>query len=320
MHPLRIGTADRQVFIKREDELSSGVIGSKLRKYSSLIPALLGNKVKQVGLIGGSNSNNCVAAIQLLKEVGIDSILFLREAGDAKLHGNSLFTKMLCPPEKCIEIDSQNWPNVNSIVQDWAQQQTLNGEKTVAIAEGAFHPDALPGAISLASDIVSNEREHGTRFDNIYIDSGTGLSAIGLLLGLSSHAPRSRNIIITLIAGTESEFRAQITKARQWLPSNHINEDAYNALSLTFLRPPSAASYGSINKTIINKTISVARQHGLLMDPIYSIKHFMAMEEHLQKIRENSSSLFIYNGGSLGLAGFQGQLASATETYCDESF
>ena len=55
-------------WIKREDESSFGISGSKKRKYASLIPFLKKNKFDCVGVIGGSNSNNVIGLVQLLIE------------------------------------------------------------------------------------------------------------------------------------------------------------------------------------------------------------------------------------------------------------
>lgn len=311
IHQLRLErhtACELPIYIKREDELSSGVIGSKLRKYSSLVPRLKEEDVKHVALISGPNSNNAIAALQLLKEEEIKVSLFVRKAADTKIEGNGLLASMLCPKENIIEIEREQWPDVESIALEWTAKQTNTGIKSVVISEGAFDRKSLPGAMTLAHDILRNEAEGNIVFKNIYIDSGSGLSAIGLILGLASSNTTTRTIVVTLIAGDEQTFMQKLSTAQKWAESESTRFEGLNALELRFSYPPTAKSYGSINQTILDKTISIAREHGLLMDPIYSTKHFMSMENDLLASEIHSPALFIYNGGSLGLLGFQKQL------------
>jgi len=68
IHPLPSRVLGRRAWILREDELSAGVTGSKLRKFASLLPQLESQETQVAGMIGGPNSNNLVGLAQMLKE------------------------------------------------------------------------------------------------------------------------------------------------------------------------------------------------------------------------------------------------------------
>jgi len=90
VHPVNENIGDGHFYIKRDDELSSGITGSKYRKFAGLIPFLIKNDFDEVVLIGGAQSNNVVGALQLLNENQIRSKLFLLESNENELKGNLL--------------------------------------------------------------------------------------------------------------------------------------------------------------------------------------------------------------------------------------
>ena len=310
LHPLP-SEPDGRVLTKREDELSSGVSGSKLRKYASLLPALERQGIEEVALIGGPSSNNIVGLLQLLRERRIRPWLFLRQAGDDTERGNSLFLRMLADPASIRWIQRNDWPNVEQSANTFLRERQSLGRRVRLVPEGGLDEASLPGAATLALDIVQQEASLDQRFDQIFIDSGTGMSAIGLTLGLAAlHEANDRILHVTLIAGTETEFRANLDRfaasipspLRQPLPSN----------LLRFHTPPVARSFGSVNATLFQATHAIARDEGLLMDPVYSVKHYLSMKAILaHQGPHRPRSLFIYNGSSLGLAGFQTALSSS---------
>ncbi|MDQ8203252.1 hypothetical protein [Pelagicoccus sp. SDUM812003] len=296
-------------YIKREDELSSGVTGSKLRKYASLLPYLDRNEIRTVGLIGGPNSNNLVGILQLLKEKGVEPLLFLREAADARKRGNALFLSMLAPPNSIRRIPRSEWQSVETVAQE-----LLPKEASFLIPEGALCFEALPGAMSLASDLLRNEAEDDTFFERIFIDSGTGMSAIGLLLGLRLLDPRcrQREIVITLIAGEAENFLEQLRRFEQRFEGK-FSLPLGERPKFVFLVPPTAAKYGATNASVLQACHRIAQTEGLLMDPIYSVKHYLAAEQFLHENDQSTPSLFIYNGGSLGICGFLDRLSDSLD-------
>ena len=167
----------------------------------------------------------------------------------------------------------------------------------------------MPGAMTMAYDIIENEKEAGLVFDHIFIDTGSGTSAIGLLLGLRLIQKKCA-VHITLIAGTEADFIANYNKmATHFEGYTGIKLLPETLFSLRFYKPVVSPSFGSVTHTILNEAKSIARNEGILMDPVYSIKHLMTVKQILKDQQLSGNMLFIYCGGSFGLAGFQGILA-----------
>lgn len=298
-----------KVFIKREDELSSGISGSKLRKYASLLPFLRERSAQEVALIGGPNSNNLLGLAQALREIGVRAWFFVREPGDRQLRGNSLLLDMLADPSSFKRIERSQWENVLDKARDFVEERKRAGRRIFLVPEGAAMFESLAGSLTLAQDVLRNERESGIRFRNLFVDSGTGMSAMGLILGLAALDPPSsrRRVYITLIAGDEGRF-AETMEDYQRRLVQEIDSPRPKLPQIAFLEPPIAPAFGSVNESLFAATREVARTEGLLMDPVYSVKHYMSMRETVSMLPANEASLFIYNGSSLGLAGFQDRL------------
>jgi 1-aminocyclopropane-1-carboxylate deaminase len=168
----------------------------------------------------------------------------------------------------------------------------------------------MPGAMTIAGDILENELKEKIFFDHIFTDSGSGASAAGLLLGLA-HVKQFRQVHITLIAGTEEEFLGRYQGLREGtekMTGIKIAHDFPGALH--FHLPVISPSFGSITAAVLNEVKNTARTEGILMDPVYSIKHWMTARHIVDAQNLSGNILFICNGGSLGLCGFQQKLAN----------
>ncbi len=259
-------------------------------------------------MIGGPNSNNLVGLAQLLRENEIAPIAFVREAADRRRRGNALLLEMLLSPDELRFVPRSKWNDVESIA---LQELGALDKPTHLLLEGCYGFPALPGSLSLAEDILRNEIEANTYFERIYIDCGTGLSAIGLILGLESLASRTstpREVVVTLIAENEAGFHSKLEQMRTHLLETFPLKRE-NQISIRFLKPVVSPKFGSINQSLFRECVKIARTTGLIMDPVYSVKHYArALEDYTTTENRPTNPLFIFNGSALGTSGFQDKL------------
>jgi len=308
IHLLNDNQGIDRFYIKRDDELSSGITGTKYRKYASLIPFLLENKFDEVVIIGSAQSNNVIAALQLLNENQIKARPFLLESNETELKGNLLWMNLLHDMNEVTWISRNEWKNVDNIAQKYKEDQNKSGKNIFIIPEGGLTVEAIPGAMTLAYDIEENEKEKGLVFDHICIDSGSGTQAIGLLLGMRL-LKKTCDVHITLIAGTETEFMDIYTVMTSLFEDyTGIKLPIETSFNIHFYKPVISPSFGSITTTVLTELKSIARNEGILMDPVYSVKHLMTAKQYITSQRLKGNILFIYSGGSFGLSGFQGML------------
>lgn len=270
VHPLRTFPG---CYVKRDDELGFGITGSKLRKYSTLVPYFISEQFDEVVVIGSAYSNHVMGITQLLIENGIKPILYLLGNADYPARGNLLFTKLLTDSIRWVS--REEWPHVEEIAR--------NEQKGFILPEGGFIAQSLPGAMTLAQDIARNEKELGFSFDHVFIDAGTGLSAIGLILG------GVRALVhVLLLADDEKTFLLKL---------HRFSKDPHQHFVLH--RPETARSFGSVNRTVLDEIQFLARHEGILTDPIYSAKLFFETRRVLKDIE--GKALIIHSGGAHSL-------------------
>ena len=306
-HPLKtFDTSVAKVRVKRDDELGFGISGSKLRKYTSLLPYLLHASYQEAVVIGSAHSNHVLGISQLLIENGIKPILFLLGYPAIKRQGNVLLTSLLVPESEWKWISREEWPQVKQIAKNYIQHHS---SLTALIPEGACMKEALPGALTLALDILQNEQETGEEFDHVCLDAGTGLSAIATILAFS-WLNKSTVLHILLVAGDEPEFLEKLLFfQKQFEEFIGAPLDGFHLfMSFKLYRPEQARAFGSVTSSVMHQIKWLAREEGILTDPIYSAKLFAEAKKIIQKL--NGKILIVHSGGALTLMGFQNQLQS----------
>lgn len=305
VHKLKtFGSSQLQCFVKRDDELGSGVGGAKVRKYLSLIPHLVQKKVKKVIVIGGAYSNNVVALTQQLIENEIEPVLFLLRSHGAKVSGNYLLTLLLAQ-NNIHWIVREQWQDIETLVNQYAKEN-LNVPYEV-IPEGAFMHQAFPGALTLGLDIANNEKEYDLNFDHVFVEAGSGLMAITTILALAYIKP-SIKIHVLLLADNEAQFLVNLEKF-QLLFDEIIGEKTSFSNNFTLHTPQvTPKSFGATNQMIFENIASIAKNEGFFTDPIYSSKLFIEAQNIMESSELQGNAVIIHSGGANTLAGFQDQL------------
>jgi 1-aminocyclopropane-1-carboxylate deaminase len=73
-------------------------------------------------------------------------------------------------------------------------------------------------------------------------------------------------------------------------------------------------SFGGTDRTIFRVINSIARNDGILTDPVYSAKLFITAKQAIQDLSIDGNILLIHSGGTLALSGFMDHHISGTET------
>ncbi|OQZ02076.1 MAG: hypothetical protein B6D34_11850 [Candidatus Brocadia sp. UTAMX1] len=300
MHRLRwFGRFD--IWVKRDDELSFGVSGTKLRKHASVIPFLKQQGIGEVVVIGGAHSNNVLSAAQTLTENNIRIIPFLLGPPHRK-QGNAKLLSLFVDDNEIHWISRSRWADCTALANNYAEKRRSEGIKIFVLPEGAHHPLAVPGAHSLLVDILRNEREAGVRFDHIFIDAGTGMVAQSLLAGAAA-LDRKTVFHIVVLAGLFEDFKSGLSQVIQYTGDvMQIFPDSLPDYHLYY--PVTARSFGSTNRTILREIQRIAREDGILTDPIYSAKLFLTARQTITDKRLEGNILLIHTGGGLALSGF----------------
>lgn len=276
---------DGECFVKRDDELACGISGTKLRKYASLIPHWHELAIERLIIIGGAQSNNVVAALQVARENGWDVTLLLLKPYQLPQSGNYVLSQLMLDEEDIHWVERDKWSQVGAQAEAIAQ---ACHQPCFVLSEGASVEQAMSGAMTLGQDILRNQDELGLVFDHIYIDAGTGFAAIALIKALNQ-ANHSGIIHVVSLADDIKTLQNKISRA---LPT---------AFNYRLHRAATAKAFGSVNASVKASIKRMAREEGVLVDAIYSAKLFLTARELITQQQLSGNKLIVHSGGTLSL-------------------
>ncbi|WP_058479769.1 pyridoxal-phosphate dependent enzyme [Legionella waltersii] len=280
---------DIQCFVKRDDELGCGISGTKIRKYASLVPSLLSQGIQHLLIIAGPQSNNLLAALQIAREYHFQVTAFLIQPKHTQIQGNFKLSLLFLKEEEIQWIPREKWVNVEVIAEEYLKSMN---ETAFILSEGASVKESMAGSMTLADDILLNETSLGFQFDHVFIDAGTGFSAIALIKRMQE-INHPATIHVLLLADKEEVFTA---KVRHWIEGSAAN---YNCFY-----PSTARAFGSVNQTIKNEIKHLAYEEGILTDPVYSAKLFYESKLYINNRKLSGKILIVHSGGTITLSGF----------------
>jgi len=278
------------LYMKREDEIGAGLGGSKSRKHASIVDAINKQKPDIVVVEGSAQSNNVLAVSSLFSSMQIPFKIACPEAKSAN-KGNAIWLDAISEKNAFIQIGQ------TSGMPTEYYQELLKVNNVYVIKEGAAQIDAIPGLLGLSSEIIAFEMSEEVCFERIFIDAGTGISAIGLLIGLALLGRSDVDIVITLIAGDENSFEQLLNEIVNEFNTIHNQAIEVAGMNYKLLKPKISRSFGSINRTLIKEWRIMMCELGMAIDIIYTSKHFYTIKQVLE-LEEHDGTTLIINGAS----------------------
>ena len=302
-HFLEPSVVEKETWVLRDDELG-GFWGTKYRKYAAITQYCAENDITHVLVTGGINSNNLAAAASLCTEAGLIVSAFAVDDHQGEVAGNKFLLNLLLHPDRLFLIPRSERNSIIERMMEHVDKLKLEGIKTLILGEGGGSHVAVRGCMTLAHEVV-RERSEWPELEfpkHIFIDSGTGLSVAALVAGLHLENRLSEVQIHTVqIAGKEGEIE---TAFKTWVEP--VTDLKWQDVSKTveIHQPLSPRSYGATSSELFEFIRAMARNHGILVDPIYTGKLFMKSFDIIRQLNNNERKLIIHTGGISGLMGF----------------
>ncbi|SMF63121.1 pyridoxal-phosphate dependent enzyme [Pseudobacteriovorax antillogorgiicola] len=295
IHPM---SSMAKLWVKRDDELSFGVSGTKLRKIAALVHHWRENGVKKVIALGGDRSNHLVSCVQIFHEIGLDYEVWCQESHHQSMRGNQAYLRLLARPGQSRSLSREDWPHAQREAEAYAQSQA---DKTVVMAEGACQEEALWGGMSLGMDLLLNQAQEAMEFDHIFMDAGTGIGAAGMKAYLDAVGFKG---VLHVVQMAPCDIQTWASKG-----SRLLGLETSATCELRIHQPATARSFGASNTKVMEEIVRFAREDGLLLDPIYTAKLFLTVRQLLPNILSPGQiGAVIHSGGGLAIEGFWEQL------------
>ena len=299
------------IWVKRDDELSFGVSGTRLRKLASTIPALKLKGIEEVVIIGESNSNNVLSAAQTLKENNIKITPFLLGPPVQK-QGNLKLLSLFVDDDEINWIPREQWDDIEIHVNKYVEKENEQGIKVFVLPEGGHHQLALPGSLSILLDILRNESESGITFEHIFIDSSSGMVAQSLIAGAAA-INKKVQFHVVILSGSFETFECGLNQIVQFT-EDFLQDSIESEPDYKLYYPAITKFFGGAERTIFREIKNIAKNDGILTDPVYSARLFITAKQAIQDLSIDGNILLIHSGGTLALSGLMDNPISNTET------
>jgi D-cysteine desulfhydrase len=306
-HWLRYGQTDRprgeaerlKIWMKRDDQTGSELMGNKVRKLEYLMAEALAEDATHVITCGGEQSNHARATALAAAQLGLKSLLILRT--DDPEHppeatGNILLDRLAGAELQWISRAA--WRDRN---------QRRGGDRPYVVPEGGSNALGSWGYLRAAHELADDLQGIATPDHPVTViyacgsgGTGAGLILGAKLLGLARRGIRIAGInvcddrayfvdaISRICAEAEARWQlgADITEADIEIVDGHVGRGYAKS------RPEELATIRD-----------VCRSDGIVLDPVYTGKAFHGMLTELaaDRARFGSAVAFLHTGGMFGL-------------------
>ncbi len=307
-----------RVWVKRDDMTGGPEAGNKIRKLEYLLADALDLRAKVVVTCGALQSNHARATAVLAARLGLRAKLFLRlRHGDTvptPPTGNFFVDKLV--GADVTTITPEEYKDRGTIMADAASELQRRGERAYVIPEGGSNGLGALGYVDAMSEIAEQGRVGlcPKEFDHVFFACGSGGTAAGVALG-ASKTGLAGHVHAVCVCDDAEYFE---TAVRRIVPEAQSFDADLATLSarpaIAFDDREKGPSYGVMSKEQRALCVRVARETGLLLDPVYTGKAMSALAAQVRRgeVSRDANVLFIHTGGLPGLlaesAAFDGEL------------
>jgi D-cysteine desulfhydrase len=296
---------EHQVWVKRDDMTGLELSGNKVRKLEYLLTDARQKGADMLITCGGVQSNHARATAMVAARMGLACRVLLRGQEDTPDQGNLLLIRLggakvqWCSPE--------GYKSRNETMDAMAEAARAEGFTPYVIPEGGSNALGALGYMNAVTEIVEQLSSNGLTFDTVACAIGSGGTYAGLCLGRDLHeAPF--NVVGFNVCDSAEYFEEQTASIRDELEEilgldqkgkSRTRSGLQDAIVDGYVGP----GYGLLSQGCADAISDVAREEGVLLDPVYTGKAFWGMRDCLKKgdSRFGKRVLFLHTGGVFGL-------------------
>jgi|SRR5699024_6057373 len=282
-----------QLYIKRDDLTDLAFGGNKVRKLEYFLDDAIQNGSDCIITYGGYQSNHCRITAAAARKFKKKCVLILAETEEIVNNANYLLYSLFD-----VDIVWVSPENVPTTIQETMELYTSRGFTPYFIQGGGHGNLGTHAYVEAYNEIIEQQIACNVNFDYIFHASGTGTTQAGLQIGnmlnnfeskiigisVARNEKRGKEVIYKSIRDYCNEFKIALFHKKEDI----VFDDAYIG-----------KGYSDIYEEIPETIKYVAKNYGLLLDPIYTGKAFYGMLNFIEKENiQNKNILFIHTGGT----------------------
>lgn len=297
-----------RIFVKRDDHMELGGGGNKLRKLEYHLGEAITRGCDTIITMGGLQSNHARLTAAAAARVGLACELVLanvvaRTGDDYEHNGNVLLDQVFGARLHTLPANADVAATVNAITIELSK----SGRNVFVIPTGGSTPLGALGYVRCAQEIVKQESLLGVRFAQVIVPNGSSGTHAGLAAGF---ALLDRGVGFVRSFAVLADYAATMKKTRELTHGTLrlFGEEArFSADSINIDDTHRGTGYGIPTDEMIHAVQLLARNEGLLLDPVYSGKAFAGLLADIRSRRypAGTNVLFVMTGGTPGLYAYR---------------
>ena len=296
-----------ELHVKRDDLTGLLESGNKVRKLEFLVGEALQQGADTLVACGALQSNGCRAVAAVAARLGLRAVLLVRGEPPVAYDGNLLLGRLLGAEVRyCAEAD---FARAGEIMETMATEIRARGGRPYLIPESGANEVGALGYLECAVEL-SEQINHGApRFDAVVISAFTGGSQAGLLLG-KRLAGLPGEIVGVPIARPAERVREHVVHTmgaaiRRWGFSIDVPKTVH------LLDGDPGGDDLDATDADLAVLVDLAREEGLLLDPVYTARGFRGLVETLSRDPKalGQRVCFIHTGGLFSLFPYRERLS-----------
>ncbi|WP_422073563.1 D-cysteine desulfhydrase [Tranquillimonas rosea] len=292
-----------EIWIKRDDCTGLATGGNKTRKLEFLVAEALRRGADTIVTHGATQSNHVrqTAAAACRAGLGCHALLERRVTNMGDLYdetGNVLLDDVF----GCSYEFRPEGLDMNAEAQAAADALAERGRKPYFVPGGGSNPVGALGYVGCADELVRQLDLDGLRIDAIVHATGSAGTQAGLLAGLHAMSVDLPVIGVSVRAPAErqranvhrlAEATADHLGVRGDLPRERVLVDDTQV----------GEGYGQPTDEMVDAMQLLAREEGILLDPVYSGKGFAGLVAMIRRgeFTKGQRVVFVHTGGSAAL-------------------
>lgn len=293
-----------KVLLKRDDLTGLALGGNKTRKLEYLMADALAQGSDCVITAGASQSNHCRQTAAAAAKLGLDCHLLLGGTEPDSYQGNLLLDKLF---SATLHFSGQN--RKGEAIAELEQQLIEQGRKPYVIPYGGSNNIGALGFVKALYEL--NEQESGVTHIVIASSSGgthAGLEVAKRLLELDVEII---GIAIDKAQNSPNEFVTQITNIANATATLLNVETPFQASDFSLRTEFYQTGYGVLSEADKHAINVLAKNMGVLLDPVYSGRAFAGLLGLLQQgyFKPSDKVVFWHTGGAPAIFAYSEQLS-----------
>ncbi|MEM7226187.1 MAG: D-cysteine desulfhydrase [Pseudomonadota bacterium] len=293
-----------EIFVKRDDCTGLAFGGNKTRKLEFALGHALAQGADTVITAGGLQSNHCRQTAAACAKLGLACELVLNRAVPDRepayeVSGNLLLDRLLGAR---LHLQPPGPFDREAGMAELAEKLKDEGRKPYVVPAGASYAMGALGFAACALEIQEQAADMGLAFDAVLHASGSGGTQAGLIAGMLLAEAETAVIGIDIDDDWDA-LHAKVSEVAADTLDMLGQEKAPLEAALDLRQGYGSPGYGLPNEAMVRAVTLLAREEGLLLDPVYTGKAMAGLIDLVEQgqFGRGQRVVFLHTGGAPGL-------------------